>query len=226
VYRGDQIGGRALDNLATVFLHEAVVKSARATLESGRGDWQQQFRAPALQVAPPPGPVDVAPACDLPHVVTGAGDSVLPLDQLWCLSISTRRTNGSCSRGFVAAWRRRAFRRKGLLLPQTFDLWPRDAEWVERNAATLQKMGIGIEAFGRTRPRSTAFRFFEDVRSGAFMREVIDGLKSVNSSSAALRLGEDMIAQTVCRQVVKADQPIRYLEIENLIRDLLDCDLS
>jgi DNA mismatch repair protein MutL len=35
-----------------------------------------------------------------------------------------------------------------LLLPQTFDLPPRDAEWVERNVATLQKMGIGIEGFG------------------------------------------------------------------------------
>ena len=35
-----------------------------------------------------------------------------------------------------------------LLLPQTFELAPRDAEWVERNSATLQKMGIGIEPFG------------------------------------------------------------------------------
>src|SRR5947208_6444959 len=25
---------------------------------------------------------------------------------------------------------------------------PRDAEWVERNVATLQKMGIGVENFG------------------------------------------------------------------------------
>src|SRR5438105_3922239 len=32
-----------------------------------------------------------------------------------------------------------------LLIPQTFDLPPRDAEWVERNMSILQKMGIGIE---------------------------------------------------------------------------------
>src|SRR5204862_2039701 len=32
-----------------------------------------------------------------------------------------------------------------LLLPQIFNLPPRDAEWVERNVSTLQKMGIGIE---------------------------------------------------------------------------------
>ena len=35
-----------------------------------------------------------------------------------------------------------------LLLPQTFDLAPRDAEWVEHNLSMLQKMGIGIECFG------------------------------------------------------------------------------
>ncbi len=35
-----------------------------------------------------------------------------------------------------------------MLLPQIFSLPPRDAEWVERNVATLQKMGIGIENFG------------------------------------------------------------------------------
>ena len=35
-----------------------------------------------------------------------------------------------------------------ILLPQMFYLPPRDAEWVERNVATLQKMGIGVESFG------------------------------------------------------------------------------
>ena len=34
-----------------------------------------------------------------------------------------------------------------LLLPQTFDVPPRDADWIERNISILQKMGIGIESF-------------------------------------------------------------------------------
>jgi DNA mismatch repair protein MutL len=113
-----------------------------------------------------------------------------------------------------------------LLLPQTFDLPPRDAEWVERNAATLQKMGIGIESFGpntfKIDSLPTFLKASDPVR---FMREVIDGLKSASNSSSALRLGEDMIAKTVCRHAVKANDPLRYLEIEKLIRDLLDCDL-
>src|SRR5256886_11886296 len=35
-----------------------------------------------------------------------------------------------------------------LLLPQTFNVPPRDADWIERNLSVLQRMGIGIESFG------------------------------------------------------------------------------
>ena len=113
-----------------------------------------------------------------------------------------------------------------LLLPQTFDLPPRDAEWVERNLATLQKMGIGIEPFGaQTFKIDSLPTFLSTPDAVSFMRGVIDGLRSVSNNSSALRLGEDMIAKTVCRQAVKANDPLRYLEIEKLIRDLLACEL-
>ena len=36
---------------------------------------------------------------------------------------------------------------------------------------------------------------------------------------------EEMIAKTVCRHAVKANDPLRYLEVEKLITDLLECDL-
>jgi DNA mismatch repair protein MutL len=113
-----------------------------------------------------------------------------------------------------------------LLLAQTFDLPPRDAEWVERNLPTLQKMGIGIESFGPNTFKIDSLPNFLNASDPVrFMREVIDGLKSASNASSALRLGEDMIAKTVCRHAVKANDPLRYLEVEKLIRDLLDCDL-
>ena len=113
-----------------------------------------------------------------------------------------------------------------LLLPQTFDLSPRDAEWIERNMLILQKMGIGIEAFGPNTFKIDSVPAFLNVPDPArFLREVIDGLKSASNSSSPLRLGEDMIAKTVCRHAVKANDPLRYLEVEKLIRDLLECDL-
>jgi DNA mismatch repair protein MutL len=113
-----------------------------------------------------------------------------------------------------------------LLLPQTFDVPPRDADWIEQNLPVLQRMGIGIESFGPGTFKIDSLPSFLDVSDGAqFMRKVIDDLKSASNNASAMRLGEEMIAKTVCRHAVKANDPLRYLEVEKLIRDLLDCDL-
>ncbi len=113
-----------------------------------------------------------------------------------------------------------------LLITQTFELVPRDADWIEQNIAVLQKMGIGVESFGPNTFKIDSLPGFLNVTDGAqFMRKVIDDLKSASDRSSPLRLGEEMIAKTVCRHAVKANDPLRYLEVEKLIRDLLDCDL-
>jgi DNA mismatch repair protein MutL len=113
-----------------------------------------------------------------------------------------------------------------LLLPQTFDVPPRDADWIERNLPILQRMGIGIESFGPGTFKIDSVPSFLKVSDPAqFMRKVIDDLKSVGNSASAMRLGEEMIAKSVCRHAVKANDPLRYPEVEKLIRDLLDCDL-
>src|SRR5436309_13991856 len=113
-----------------------------------------------------------------------------------------------------------------LLLPQTFDVPPRDADWIERNLLVLQKMGIGIESFGPATFKIDTVPSFLNVSDAVqFMRKVIDHLKSAGNSTSAMRLGEEMIAKTVCRHAVKANDPLRYPEVEKMIRDLLDCDL-
>jgi DNA mismatch repair protein MutL len=113
-----------------------------------------------------------------------------------------------------------------LLLPHTFDVPPRDADWIERNISILQKMGIGIESFGPGTFKIDSVPSFLNVSDPAqFMRKVMDDLNSATHSASAMRLGEEMIAKSVCRHAVKANDPLRYPEVEKLIRDLLDCDL-
>src|SRR5438552_14621277 len=113
-----------------------------------------------------------------------------------------------------------------LLLPQTFDLPPRDSDWIERNMSILQKMGIGIESFGPNSFKIDSLPSCLNVSDPTqFMRKVIDDLKSVTNNSSSMRLGEEMIAKTVCRHAVKANDPLRYLEVEKLIQDSLECDL-
>src|SRR5437773_3699160 len=66
-----------------------------------------------------------------------------------------------------------------LLITQTFELPPRDADWIEQNLSILQKMGIGIESFGPNTFKIDSLPGFLNVTDGAqFMRKVIDDLKS------------------------------------------------
>ena len=256
-------------------VREAVVAAVHETLESGRQNWQEQFRAPAGGTAALPSTLFVAPAADtmtfspfpkesarddarpsIDFALTGTapangalfsneGFAVRPgssdfqiIGVLNRLYVLMENANGLVLVDQHAAHERilfeelrRRMEEKGvpsqrLLLPQTFDLPPRDAEWVERNLATLQKMGIGIEPFGAQTFKIDSLPTFLNAPDGAaFMRGVIDGLRNASNSSSALRLGEDMIAKTVCRHAVKANDPLRYPEVEKLIRDLLACEL-
>ncbi|MGH8092172.1 MAG: DNA mismatch repair endonuclease MutL [Chthoniobacterales bacterium] len=113
-----------------------------------------------------------------------------------------------------------------LLLPQVIELAPRDAEWIERNLTTLRKMGLGVEEFGRhTFKLESLPPFLSGAEPARLLQDVIDSLKSASNSSSPLRLGEEMIAKTVCRHAVKANDLLRNPEVEKLIRDLLDCEL-
>ncbi len=113
-----------------------------------------------------------------------------------------------------------------LLLPQVISLAPRDAEWIERNLATLQKMGLGVEEFGRhTFKLESLPPFLSGADPARLLQDVIDSLKSASHSTSPLRLGEEMIAKTVCRHAVKANDFLRRAEVEKLIHDLLECEL-
>jgi DNA mismatch repair protein MutL len=249
-------------------VREAVVNSIRRTLEGGRGDWQEKFRAPAATI-PEEAIVDVAsrpeslsPAATPQRVIPSRADGEGPhklsgessrhevrkppsttqqfqiigiLNKLYVLmenadGLVLVDQHAAHERILFEELRRRMEEQgvlsQKLLIPQTFDLPPRDAEWVERNLPILQKMGIGVEGFGpNTFKIDSLPAFLQTSDPISFMQRVIDDLRSVSNSSSALRLGEEMIAMTVCRHAVKANDPLRYLEVEKLIQDLLECDL-
>jgi DNA mismatch repair protein MutL len=241
-------------------VREAIVRCLQQTLERGRTEWQEKFRAPHVVPEPvstaaksPEAPHRELPRlAAIPGAVAGVADpghtrqaipSAVPqqfqiIGVLNKLYVLMENANGLVLVDQHAAHERILFedlRRKmeeqgvptqKLLLPQTFDLPPRDADWIERNLSTLEKMGIGIESFGPNTFKIDSLPTFLNVLDPTrFMNKVIDDLKSVSNSSSAMRMGEEMIAKTVCRHAVKANDPLGYLEVEKLIRDLLDCDL-
>jgi DNA mismatch repair protein MutL len=219
---------------ASVFQQENMLPSSIAS--------QPAFRPPFADATFPPvegaRPASVPPPSQEPIDIASPGHQFQIIGILNKLYVLMENENGLVLVDQHAAHERILFeelRRRmeeqgvlsqRLLLAQTFELAPRDAEWVERNAATLQKMGIGIESFGPNAFKIDSLPTFLDVSDPVdFMRKVIDGLKSASNGSSPLRLGEDMIAKTVCRHAVKANDPLRYLEVEKLITDLLGCDL-
>src|SRR6266481_6086880 len=278
-------------------VREVIVRCIQQTLEGGRAEWQDKFRAPvsspttiARKAAPnltlrPEVPAPEESHRELPHLAPPAGHRVTggathrdaasseivgqaqrlpaPRDQLASDALALQQHArkaaqqefqiiGVLSKLYVlmenadglvlvdqhAAHERILFeelRRRmeeqgvpsqKLLITQTFELPPRDTDWIEQNMSILQKMGIGIESFGPNTFKIDSLPGFLNVTDGVqFMRKVIEKVKRASDRSSPLRLGEEMIAKSVCRHAVKANDPLRYLEVEKLIQDLLECDL-
>jgi DNA mismatch repair protein MutL len=113
-----------------------------------------------------------------------------------------------------------------LLMPVTMQLSPRDCDWIAQNLDTLQKMGIGIDSFGPGTWKIDALpQFLKGNDPAPLFREIIDELRETSASSSRMRLGEDVIATTVCRHAVKARDVLREPEMVRLIQDLLRCEL-
>jgi DNA mismatch repair protein MutL len=113
-----------------------------------------------------------------------------------------------------------------LLMPVTMQLAPRDSDWVAQNVDTLQKMGIGIESFGPATWKIDALpQFLKGSDPAPLFREIIDELRQTSAATSRMRLGEDVIATTVCHHAVKAHDVLREPEMVRLIQDLLRCEL-
>ena len=113
-----------------------------------------------------------------------------------------------------------------LLLPITLQVAPKDADWLRENLDALSRTGIGLEPFGAGTFKIDALpQFLGASDSPQLLRDIIDDLRDTSQQISKLRLGEDMIAKTVCRHAVKANDILREPECLRLVQDLLACEL-
>ncbi|MBV9492497.1 MAG: DNA mismatch repair endonuclease MutL [Verrucomicrobia bacterium] len=113
-----------------------------------------------------------------------------------------------------------------LLIPITVQVTPKDYDWIRLNAETLSRMGFALEPFGEATLKIDAIpQFFKVADPAGAIRRLVDEMRSMTASTSRLRMGEDVIAQTVCRHAVKANDQLRPPEIQQMVRDLLGCDL-
>jgi DNA mismatch repair protein MutL len=113
-----------------------------------------------------------------------------------------------------------------LLIPIVLPVPPKDFDWLLLHVAALQKMGFLIEPFGEGTLKIDGIpQFFRADDPAGAVRQLVDELRSITQGTSRLRLGEDVIAKTVCRHAIKANDELRAAEIDQLIHDLLACDL-
>jgi DNA mismatch repair protein MutL len=113
-----------------------------------------------------------------------------------------------------------------LLIPLTVQVTPKDYDWITLNGAALEKMGFVLEPFGDSTLKIDGIpQFFRSDDPALAVRHLVDELRSMTTTTSRLRMGEDVIAKTVCRHAIKANDELRYPEVQRLIEDLLACEL-
>ena len=111
-----------------------------------------------------------------------------------------------------------------LLLPETIELPPRDAQFLREQLAVLTKLGVGLAEFGeRTFLLDALPAFVKAKDPRRFVFDLVDELRAAGREVSLARLGEHTVAKTVCRHAVKANDPLAGPELENLVEDLRRC---
>jgi DNA mismatch repair protein MutL len=111
-----------------------------------------------------------------------------------------------------------------LLLPETIELGARDSTFVRGILPTLARLGVGLSEFGeRTFLLDGLPPMVKAPDARGFVVTLIDALKATGDGVNSMRLGEDVVAKTVCRHAVKANDPLAGPELENLVNDLRHC---
>ncbi len=113
-----------------------------------------------------------------------------------------------------------------LLLPETVELPPKEALFLSGTMETLNRLGVGLSEFGeRTFLLDALPPFVKATDSRRFVLELVDKLQAAGDGVNALRLGEGVIAKTVCRHAVKANDALQEEELGQLVDDLQRCEM-
>jgi DNA mismatch repair protein MutL len=111
-----------------------------------------------------------------------------------------------------------------LLLPETVELPPRDAQFLRDQLPALTRLGVGLSEFGeRTFLLDALPPFVKVADPRRFVFDLVDELRAAGREINLARLGEHTVAKTVCRHAVKANDPLAGPELENLVENLRRC---
>jgi DNA mismatch repair protein MutL len=107
-----------------------------------------------------------------------------------------------------------------LLIPETFDVTPEQADALDTYAELLEKLGIAIEPFG---PRTVAIQSFPAMLDGVEPVEFVQGLLDLAADKELgidqERLLHEVLDMAACKAAIKAGQRLSEGEIAQLLAD-------
>ncbi|MDR1305771.1 MAG: DNA mismatch repair endonuclease MutL [Verrucomicrobiales bacterium] len=114
-----------------------------------------------------------------------------------------------------------------LLTPLTVELPPAQADFVSRQLAALQLAGLGVDHLGgNTFVVDALPPMIKTPRVEQFFRDMLSDLEQAGGETRRQRkLSEEVVAKTVCRHAVKANDTLGLAELEKLVIDLHHCAL-
>ncbi|WP_035259256.1 DNA mismatch repair endonuclease MutL [Desulfatirhabdium butyrativorans] len=112
-----------------------------------------------------------------------------------------------------------------LLIPQSLDCSPREADILLRLAPKLQTVGLEIEPFGRTTFAVLAVPALIDASEAErIVRELIDRLLDTGNDAAEPTILDACIKVMACHSAIRANQKLSRDEMQSLIRQLGKCE--
>jgi len=122
---------------------------------------------------------------------------------------------------FMRTFEKGGIATQALLVPETVELRPGDANLVRRHSDVLKRMGIGIADFGGDSFVIDALpAFLSSVRPEQLLAEIVRELEEGGAGRARGKLNEDAIVQASCKAAVKSRDALTLDEIEQLVIDL------
>jgi DNA mismatch repair protein MutL len=112
-----------------------------------------------------------------------------------------------------------------LLIPESFDVTPSDADLLNTNAELLEQLGIELVPFG---PKAMAIQAFPTLLTKAdpldFVQDLIDLLSRKDINLDSERLLDEVLNMAACKAAIKAGQRLTDSEIEQLLRDKVNAE--
>ncbi len=119
---------------------------------------------------------------------------------------------------FMASVLKHSVESQGLLVPESVELPPRDAQLLRRNLETLRHMGFGVSEFGGDTFVVDALPAGLGVMPAReLLLDVARHLETLGDRAAGERLREEAIAQAACKAAVKARDRLTLAEVEQLV---------